>query len=142
MARYKLHMWPTYIVFGLLFFLIFSCENDDNGTGPRADLLQELEGSWVLGSVINDNQNVTTQFNNFQLNITLSQEFTTENGGNAWPSSGKFEIIDNDLLERDDGVNLWLEISSEGLTISFNKMNTSSRQKGITGDFIFFLIKK
>lgn len=126
--------------------LIFSGCNDDDGPGITQDQqrLDQLTASWQLGSVINDNNDVTNQFAGFRLAIEQFT-YTTQNGGNAWPDQGTYSFIENDLnrLLRSDGVELQIKsLSSDELIITFQTTQLNGRKSGITGGFEFQLVKE
>lgn len=119
-----------------------SCKKDD--PDPLAQRINELTASWKLGSVKNDNADVTSQYTGFTLSVSGNNYITTK-GGNPWPESGSYEIRKDDLSKiiRSDGVTITIdEITTSTLVLSFNYSNlTGGRTKGVTGNFTFSLIK-
>ena len=133
------------LIFACLLLLIatgLGCRKK-GGVDPLQVRLAELQGTWTVERVVNDNQNVTSLYALFSLTID-GDLFQTGSGGNAWPASGSFTINRNDIdtIIRNDGVEVSIEeINANRLQLSFDKPNVSSREQGITGNFIFNLIK-
>ena len=127
--------------------MVLACGGGDDGPSAEELRLQELTATWSVNSVINDGQNVTSQFNGFTLTVTSQQTYTTTNGGNAWPAQGTFELVNNnlDVFTRDDNVNISItSISETNLTLTFQiteVRGTASGTEGITGSFTFDLNK-
>lgn len=126
--------------------LTLACGGDDSPT-PEELRQQELTATWALGTVVNDGQDVTSQFNGFTLTITSEQTYSTNNGGNAWPAAGSFQLVSSNLEEftRDDGVRVTITTISEtnlSLTFQITEVGGSAfGSNGITGTFIFNLNK-
>lgn len=126
---------------------ISGCKNDDDHPTPEQQRISDLSSTWILGSVENDDNDVTNQFNGFSL-VVDQTSFTTQNGGNAWPANGSFTyvLVENDIkiLERNDGVEISVDkLSNDELRLSFQITTLpGGRQEGITGQFIFSLIKQ
>ncbi len=141
MRRYLSPVVTVVCCLSLLNYLI-SC-NDDDGPSAEQIRLQEHSATWALGSVTNDGNDVTSQFTGFSLSIDQFS-FTTENGGNAWPTSGTYSFIENDLdrLQRSDGVEITIDaINNDDLSLSFQVSTLpGGRTAGITGNFIFSLV--
>lgn len=120
-----------------------SCSKDD---GPSAQTvqLQKLSTTWKVSQVINDSQDVTAQYTDFVLTVT-ELNYTTQNGGNPWPTSGNYTFKDGDLntLLREDDTQLNIdELTESTLILSFNfNTVTGGRLSGVTGDFTFSLTK-
>ena len=127
-------------LFGAFHFMA-GCKSDD-GPNPEQVRLQELSQTWVLGTVTNDGNDVTSQFTGFSLTVDQFS-FTTQNGGNAWPGSGTYSFVENDLdrILRSDGVEMSVTgISSDDLTLSFQISTVSGgRISGVNGSFVFSL---
>ncbi len=120
-----------------------SCGGDD-GPSPLDQRLEELTATWSLNSVTNDNLDVTSQFTGFTLTVTGNQTYSTTNGGNAWPASGTFEVLQQnlDILRRDDNVEVNIvSITDTALVLSFNVNSVRGSAHGITGSFVFNLNK-
>lgn len=119
-----------------------SCKKDD--PDPLAQRINELTASWKLGSVKNDNTDVTSQYTGFTLSVT-GNNYATTKGGNPWPESGSYEIKKDDLSKiiRSDGVVVTIdELTGSTLVLSFTYSSlTGGRTKGVTGNFTFSLIK-
>ncbi|MEM9679026.1 MAG: hypothetical protein AAF901_01780 [Bacteroidota bacterium] len=117
---------------------------DDDETNPQEIRLQELSQTWVLGTVTNDGNDVTSQFTGFTLTIDQFS-FTTQNGGNTWPDSGTYSFLENDLdlILRLDAVEInVVSLSAEALTITFQISQLNGRKQGVTGNFEFQLINQ
>lgn len=120
-----------------------SCSKDDS---PNAQTLQlqKLSATWKVSQVTNDNQDVTNQYAGFILTVN-ELNYTTQNGGNPWPTSGAYTFKEGDLntLLRSDDVTITIdEITESTLLLAFNfNTVTGGRLSGVTGDFTFSLIK-
>lgn len=132
------------LIVALLFYS--GCKNDDdNITDPEAEQLAKLSVTWVLGSVKNDNTDVTAQYAGFELSVNGDKTFSTKSGGNAWPKEGSFDFADESFkkLTRSDGIEVTiLSLTDDQLSLSFNQPNVSGRVSGITGQFTFMLKKQ
>ena len=126
--------------------LALACGGDDSPS-PEALRQQELTATWSVASVINDGQDVSSQFTGFSLTITSEQTYSTVNGGNPWPAQGTFELVANNLDEfiRDDGVRVVItSIDETTLSLTFQITDVGGRafgSNGITGTFTFNLNK-
>ena len=123
--------------------MMSGCGKDD--PNPQAEKLRLLSGTWTIATVDNDGVDVTSQYNGFTLTVTSTKTYSTTNGHNAWPAGGTFEFQQNDLnqIMRDDGVVVTIESATEDqLQLSFQQSTlTGGRPKGVTGDFVFSLVK-
>ncbi|MGE0588711.1 MAG: hypothetical protein AB7O48_09065 [Cyclobacteriaceae bacterium] len=119
-----------------------SCKKDD--PDPLEERIKELTASWKLGTVTNNNQDVSDQYTGFTLTVA-GNNYTTTNGGNPWPASGSYEMRADNLntIIRSDGTVITIdEISSSTLVLSFNHASLSTgRVNGVTGSFTFLLVK-
>lgn len=120
-----------------------SCSKDD-GPSAQSLQLQKLSATWKVSQVTNDNQDVTNQYAGFILTVN-ELNYTTQNGGNPWPTSGAYTFKEGDLntLLRSDDVTITIdEITESTLLLAFNfNTVTGGRLSGVTGDFTFSLIK-
>lgn len=130
------------VLFGTMTYLS-SCKKDD-APSPVTVQLQKLSTTWKVSSVINDNQDVTSQYAGFLL-IIDELNYTAQNGGNPWPASGTYTFQEGDLntLQRSDGTEVTIdEITDKSLILSFNYNALSGgRLNGITGNFTFSFTK-
>ena len=132
-------------LFGVLHFLA-GCKSDD-GPSPEQVRLQELTGTWILGTVTNDGNDVTDQFSGFRLTFEESS-FSSENGGNAWPTAGSYTLVlvnsTFDTILRNDNLEVSIdEITADELVLSFQISGVEGgRKDGVTGQFIFSLKKQ
>jgi len=137
---------PAISIIALLILCVqfLSCKKD-TPVDPQTIRIADLSGSWVLGSVLNDNLDVTGQYDGFRLIIT-GLSYTTENGGNPWPASGTYDFRGDDLdvIFRSDGTEVDIDqVTSTTLILSFNSpLVAGNRTSGVTGDFTFSLIKE
>lgn len=140
---------PLFLLISLVCIVVAlslsGCSKDD-GLSPDQQRIKDLTTTWTLGSVTNDNVDVTDQFTGFMLVIN-DTNYTTKNGGNAWSASGSYSFVENNIdhLMRDDNVQITIDsFSSSEITLSFtiNQVNTGGRINGITGNFTFSLIKQ
>ncbi|MCB0492083.1 MAG: hypothetical protein KDC93_06665 [Cyclobacteriaceae bacterium] len=124
--------------------LLSSCKKDKVEPDARTLQLEKLTTTWKVKTVVNDDEDVTDLYAGFRL-IINQLNYTTENGGNAWPSSGAYDFKGTDLstLIRSDNTEIHIdEVTASTLILSFNFNTLSSgRTKGVTGDFTFSLIK-
>ena len=122
----------------------FSCKKKTPEPDQKTIQLGKLSASWSLTQVMNDNLDVTDQYTGFTLTID-QLTYTTQQGGNPWPSSGTYDFKGDDLsvLVRNDGAELTIdELTSSTLILSFNYTSLSGgRTAGVTGDFTFSLTK-
>ncbi|GAB5526043.1 MAG: hypothetical protein Roseis2KO_39150 [Roseivirga sp.] len=141
---------PDRLVFYALSALIFcltlsSCKSDDSN--PEEEKLRELTASWRVDSVINDGQDVSSQYAGFTLTVEGTKTYSTVNGGNPWPAQGTFDFVNNnlDLIRRDDGVDVSIaNLTATELSLTFNistVRGTANGTEGITGAFTFNLTK-
>lgn len=136
----------TLLVF--LSAMIFLNGCGGNSPTPEPDPLEEqmklLAGAWKLGTVKNDGVDVTGKYNGFTLLIAPAKTFTTTNGYNAWPASGSFTFPNNDpeVLSRNDGIEITINsLSTSSVELAFTKNTAGGRINGVTGQFIFSLVK-
>jgi len=128
----------------IAFTWLSSCKKDDDPVDPRDLQIKRLTATWNIESVTNDNIDVSGQFTGMTLTID-GLNFTTQNGGNPWPTHGTYTFKDNDLntIIRSDGVEIALvEVTANTLILSFNYASINGRVQGITGGFIFSMIKQ
>lgn len=125
--------------------LIFSCKKND--PNPEEEKLKELAASWTLETVVNDGQDVTSQYTGFILSVEGTKTYSTINGGNPWPAQGTFDFVNQnfDLFRRDDGINVTIaNLTPTDLSLTFNittVRGTANGSEGITGAFTFNLTK-
>lgn len=120
---------------------VISCKGDD--TDPEAEQIAKLSAAWRLGTVMNDNVDVTNQFTGFTLSVD-GLTYRTQNGGSPWPASGTYEfLVDNlNVLRRDDNTLVTIsELTEDTLVLAFNFSGTGGIRAGINGSFIFSLTK-
>ncbi len=121
---------------------IASCKKDD--PNPVDQQINQLAGKWKLGSVSNDNQDVTAQFSGFTITFT-GKNYSTTSGGNPWPGSGTYEIKPTNLksiIRSDNTVVTVDQLTTAALVLSFTYPNVSNgRVNGVTGGFTFSLVK-
>jgi hypothetical protein len=119
--------------------------NKGSDPSPQEKKFKQLKGVWELGTVMNDNVDVTSQYSGFTLTISSDGSFTSTNGHNAWPASGTLEFTDNGLNAwlRSDDITITLEeATSTTLKLSFTQSGISGgRVSGVTGEFEFSLIR-
>ncbi len=135
----------------LFFFVILAsigvtqgCNDDDDDIDPLQTRLAELTGTWQLGSVLNDANDVSDQFQGFMLTLNADKTFFTTNGGNAWPATGSFDFVDdniNQILRSDDIAITIADVTTNSLQLTFMQNAITGRTQGITGSFSFSLIK-
>ena len=127
----------------LIVTTLAGCKKDE-GVDLQEQRIDELSATWQVNNVINDATDVTDQFTGFTLTIE-ALTFTTQNGGNAWPSSGNYSFASGtvDKIIRNDGVEVAIdEITDTSLVLSFQVSSLpGGRAAGITGNFTFSLTK-
>ena len=139
---------PLFLLTAAIMLCAFfgSCGGDD-GPSPEEAQLQSLTATWQLGSVDNDNQDVSDQFTGFSLTVNADKTFSTTQGGNPWPAQGTFDFVNGNvaLLQRDDGVNIQVSnLTDDRLVLTFTMSSvrgSAHGAEGITGNFIFDLTK-
>lgn len=134
--------------------LIIGCKKDDVEPTPdpaQEQLINLMNGgvSWVVsdqGAVYKDNYDVTNQFAGFKLTIGEFNYSTENSTSNAWPTSGSWQFVDNDLnrIERNDGVLIMVVLSGNNLTLTFNveEANTGGRYFDVPGEYSFHLVSE
>jgi hypothetical protein len=125
--------------------LIFNgCKKGDD-PDPAVEKFKQLSGVWRLGTITNDGLDVTTQYIDFTLTINPDKTFVTTNGNNPWPDSGTLEFTGNDLDRwlRNDGIEITIQnATTSSLVLSMTQSSIANgRESGVTGQFIFSLIK-
>ena len=135
------------VFYGLLILVItlgYSCKKKDPQPDARTIQLSKISTTWNINKVVNDDLDVTDQYSGFTLTVN-QLNYTTQNGGNPWPSSGTYDFKDGDLttIIRNDGTEIKIEeLTTSSLILSFNYASLSGgRTAGITGDFTFSLTK-
>lgn len=129
----------------VLSHILVSCKKDD--PNPEEEKLKELAASWRVDSVINDGQDVTSQYTGFVLSVEGTKTYSTVNGGNPWPAQGTFDFVNGNLdqIRRDDAVNVTItNLTPTQLSLTFNittVRGTANGTEGITGAFAFNLTK-
>lgn len=140
---YFLVLYALSIVF--LSQSLISCKKDD--PNPEEEKLKELTASWRVDSVINDGQDVTSQYTGFVLSVEGTKTYATVNGGNPWPAQGTFDFVNGNLdqIRRDDAVNVTIaNLTPTALSLTFSiatVRGTANGAEGITGAFTFNLTK-
>lgn len=120
---------------------MISCKGDD--TDPETEQIAKLSASWRLGTVMNDNVDVTSQFSGFTLSID-GLTYRTQNGGSPWPATGTYDFLGDDLsvVTRDDNTVVTIsELTEDTLVLAFNFSGSGGTRAGINGSFIFSLTK-
>ena len=121
----------------------FSCKKKAPEPDEKTIQQGKLSATWSVNEVENDGSDVTDQFTGFTLTIN-QLNYSTQNGGNPWPSSGTYDFKGTDLftLLRSDGTEIKIEeLTSTTLVLSFNYTSVNGRTLGVTGDFTFSLTK-
>jgi len=145
-------MKNQYISIILIVCLTFSssCKKSE-GDDPTPQTPQEEQKtllinnglSWTLGTVTKDGLDVTDQFTGFKLTIG-DFTYTTVNAlPSAWPASGTWSFANEagTLVDRNDGVQLTVSVSTTSLKLTFDVTGLGSgRIKGVDGTYVFDLI--
>lgn len=136
----------------LLTFIACSGDDDPGNNEPSAQeaALKKLSaGTWNVSSVMVDNSNQTSLFNNLTIKFNENLSFSSSNGEPVWPSSGTFSFIDGATttqVQRSDGVlfNIQeLTDTSLKLSLQWNKttIGKGGRNNSVNGQHIFTLNK-
>lgn len=126
----------------LVLVLAFSCKKKTE-LDEKTIQLDKLSATWSVSQAENDGSDVTSQYSGFTLTVD-QLNYTTQNGGNPWPSSGTYDFKQGDLftLVRSDGTEIKIEeLTSTSLILSFNYTAVNGRTSGVTGDFTFSMTK-
>ena len=127
--------------------LIIGCKSDSADPTPQDNqktLLINNGLSWTLGTVTKDGLDVTDQFAGFKLTVG-DFTYTTVNAlPSAWPASGSWSFANEagTLVDRNDGVQITVSVSTTSLKLTFNVtgLGDGGRVKGVDGTYIFDLI--
>ncbi|MTI40896.1 hypothetical protein [Fulvivirga lutimaris] len=148
----------TISIIGIGFIIWFqSCkQNEDPST--QEILTNKISTSWTVGnngSVMLDDNDVTSYFSDFNLTIFSDNTFTTTGNisPSPWPLNGTWNyvkssdgVVDLNKLVRDDGLIMTIELQNDSsLIISFmhdEAIHNTSRIQAITGEYVFNLLKK
>lgn len=127
----------------LILLCLAGCKDDPN---PQEERVKAISATWNVQSVTNDGTDVTSQYSDFTLTLSTDKTFRTTNGGNPWPSSGAFDFVDANTVDRvrrsDDVIITISEVTTTGLVLNFSMNNVRSGIEGITGNFSFSLQKQ
>lgn len=141
----------TIIFLSVLLSAIFmtSCSSSSD---PAPELSEEekqinkLAKTWGLGKVTYGDDDVTERFDDFEL--TLTKEKTYNTSGNRgdydyepFKASGSWDFQDDNLniVNRNDGVEMGLQVSENELILIFNVSEENGRMAGL-GNYRFDLV--
>lgn len=109
--------------------------------------MEKLAKTWGLGTIRYDDEDITSQFDGFALTITKDKKYTTTGKmGNydhpPFEASGSWDFADEDLnlINRDDGVNIRIQVTDNTLALTFTITETNGRVSGLGGEYRFDLI--
>lgn len=132
------------------FFVFTACKKDDDNPDPTPEELQvqKLTGTWIVGtegSVIRDDFS-SNEWEDFTLTMGNKTYSTTNTYPTVWPTQGTWDFVgDNpNQIEREDGLIIDISVTETTLTMTFTQPDKTSggRIAGITGEYIFVLVKK
>jgi len=139
-------------IFTALLVAILFLTNCSSSSDPAPQLTEEevqinkLSETWVLGSVIYVDDDVTERFTDFSLTFTKSKTYTaTGSLGDydfePFKASGTWDFIDGDLnvITRNDGVNMEVSVTDDALFLTFNMTEANGRTAGL-GSYRFDLV--
>lgn len=141
------------IIFISTLFIFTSCKGKDD-PDPTVSFGQKLSGTWKLNNVTLDNSDVTNEFSGFSVNFTSHNDiqgtFTCTNTNDVIFSDGTYVLNGTSSMTLSNGgenINVNLTLSEDGKTLIFSFHNdkttfTPGRILGITGDYVFELIKQ
>jgi hypothetical protein len=104
--------------------------------------------SWVLastGSVMKDDVDVSSQFAGFKLTVGNKTYTTQKSLSHVWKASGTWDFKNDNpnLILKDGGVEVSVNHSSSGLTLTFAAGNsTGARGNSISGKYVFRLVSE
>ena len=135
------------ILFSILTFI--GCGKSDPVIKTPAELaLENLSGTWALGSVTRKTSPVTDEFQGFVLEMDGSKSFSTTNGGEVFPAgsqwdfdgevpaTGAFNITAGGVL---------MEVTSltgTNLMLTFTYSMPGGRIANLSGEYVFSLEKQ
>ena len=145
-----------YISLILLGFVIESCHKDEDPS-PTDLRKTELSATWEVGidgSIILDDNNVTSYFSDFALTVNSDFSYSTVglNTPNPWVSEGSWEFatdtdgnVDLNKIVRDDGLIITIDnLSDTDMQLSFihdATVHLTGRISNVTGQYTFQLKK-
>jgi hypothetical protein len=112
---------------------------------------QKLIGTWNLNSVKRDGNDVTSEFNGFEISFNEGADSFSITGGNdIIYSSGSYTLSGTNAMTLSSGgentsVSLSLSSNERQLTFSFRNNKTiysGGRNDGVAGDYVFVLDKQ
>ncbi|MFZ1807196.1 MAG: hypothetical protein WAU36_08245 [Cyclobacteriaceae bacterium] len=100
--------------------------------------------SWNLSSITKDGLDVADQFDGFKLVIGDLTYTATNSLPTAWPAQGNWSFANErgTLIERNDGVQVAVEVSTTllKLTFSVTGLGSGGRAKGVDGEYVLNLV--
>ena len=120
-----------------------SCKGDEAPSAQDLVKSKLTSATWKIQSVKVDGVDQTSVYTGFTLTVT-DGNFTTVNGGPAWPASGTWTFTSNDgsRVKRDDGTEIDVEITETTLKLTFEWATTtigSGRSLSVKGKNVFTL---
>ena len=100
---------------------------------------------WKINNVSVDGVDITSAYQNFTIQFT-GNNYTTNDGGVVWPSSGTWVFTDskkaNSITRSPDGLIITIdEITSSSLALKFtwDKTTYGGRVNSVSGQYVFSL---
>ena len=144
----------TTILTALLVALLFILTNCSSSSDPAPQLTEEevqinkLSKTWVLGTVVYTDDDVTDRFDDFSLTFTKSKTYTAAGSlgdydFEPFKASGTWDFKSGDLnvITRNDGVNMEVSVTDNALFLTFNMTEANGRLAGL-GSYRFDLVTK
>ena len=120
-----------------------SCGGGKDAEPSETDRIKAiLKGTWQVQTVIVDDTDQTTLYENLTLTFT-DANYSTTNGGKVWPASGGWTFTDETgrtILRSDDVIITVEEVTTNTLVLSFDWDTTTigpGRSKSIQGTHLF-----
>lgn len=142
--RSKLFYALAILAFGVV---LSSCKKDEPKPKTDEELqLEKLAGTWALPSPSPSNSvtvagnDVTADWATFQVTFTDGSYSTSSSAApEVWPASGTWTFATGDVntLQRNDGVDISINVTETSLTMSFTYTAPGGRIDGVEGDWVF-----
>lgn len=140
-----------YLLAFLAFGVIFSaCKKDPEPEQTDEEKqLEKLAQTWVIANpaptnaVTIEGNDVTDAWAAFTLTFTDGAYSSTGAADtDVWPGSGTWTFADGDIntINRNDGVEISINVSDNTLKMNFNYSSTGGRLEGTEGDWEFNMV--
>ena len=113
----------------------------------QQEMIEALTKSWTITSATLDNATVTSNWDNFNIQLTSSLGYSTNSSTNeqklVWPVSGTYTFPESNnpnKILRSDGVEITLvSVTESSATLSFQITGRNGRTDGLLGEWVFVM---